>query len=371
MKLRAVLQPQRRRRVLLPLLLVLASLATLGCDRGAGPATREDGSPPGPAETASADADAEGTSPSPSGAPGPETSDRRASPAPPPDSRPPGATLAQGGAGSFSLTRGSIVYESHGANRVSIHRYDAGAARPVALTDRRARDLRPRWSPDGEQVAFFSAASGNDEIWVVNADGTGLRRLTDHPGADFDPDWMPDGRIVFASDRDGDDNIWVLDPRDGAVAQLTHYDSGRTGGPSVAADGRRLTFSSDGIFSWQVYVLELGTGAIERVTGPAPGACNPAWRPGSDRIAYMSGGDLIGTDLRSITPSGADSRRLAGDTGNNEDPQFSEDGSRMVWVSDRDGNWEIWEADGDGNGERRVSRTGEDERHPDLHIGSG
>jgi hypothetical protein len=43
----------------------------------------------------------------------------------------------------------------------------------------------------------------------------------------------------------------------------------------------------------------------------------------------------------------------------------------MVWVSDRDGNWEIWEADGDGNGERRVSRTAEDERHPDIYLGGG
>jgi Tol biopolymer transport system component len=371
MKLRAVLQPQRRRRLLLPLLLLLMSLATLACGRGAGPATREDGGSPAAAEAASADADVEGTSPSPSGAQGPGAFDRRLSPAASPDSRSPGAAAAQGGAGSFSLSSGSIVYESHGADRVNIHRYDAGAARPVALTDRRARDLRPRWSPDGAQVAFFSDASGNDEIWVVNADGTGLRRLTDHPGADFDPDWLPDGRLLFASDRDGDENIYVLDPGDGAITQLTHYDSGRTGGPSAAADGRRITFSSDGIFSWQVYVLDVGSGAIERITGPAPGACNPAWRPGSDRIAYMSGGDLIGTDLRSVAPSGADSRRLAGDTGNNEDPQFAEDGSRMVWVSDRDGNWEIWEADGDGNGERRVSRTPQDERHPDLYIGSG
>jgi len=360
-------------RLVWPLLLA-GLVAMIACSDGADTAAEDRNAPTVGEDGASPAAGGAGAAPG-AGEAGatPEGGEAAATPGAtqPPDSRSPGGPSTQGGVGSFSLSRGRVVYESHGADRVDIHRYEAGTAAPVALTDRRARDLRPRWSPDGLQVAFFSDASGNDDIWVVNADGSGLRQLTDHPGADFDPDWLPDGRLLFASDRDGDQNIYMLDPRSGTITQLTHYDSGRTGGPSAAADGRRITFSSDGMFSWQVYVLDLDSGAIERITGPVPGACNSAWRPGSDRIAYMSGGDLIGTDLRSIAPSGADSRRLAGDTGNNEDPQFSEDGSRLVWVSDRDGNWEIWEADGDGNGERRVSRTPQDERHPDLHLGGG
>ena len=97
-------------------------------------------------------------------------------------------------------------------------------------------------------MAFHSDLEGENDVYVINADGSGLRRVTDHPGQDFDPDWMPDGRLVFASDRDGDQNIWMLDLGTGVFTQLTHYDGGRTGGPTPASDGRRIAFSSDGMF---------------------------------------------------------------------------------------------------------------------------
>lgn len=268
----------------------------------------------------------------------------------------------------WQLSAGTLVYESPGPDRVNIHRYDAGAAAPVPLTTHRARDQRPRWSPDGSKVAFHSDLGGSNDIYVIERDGSDLRRITDHPGQDIDPDWMPDGRLVFSSDRDGDDNIYLLDLESGRLIQLTHYSGGRTGGPTAAGDGRRIAFSSDRLFSWQVYVLDLGNGDIERITGPLPGKCNPAWSPSEDRIAFMSGGDLFGTDLRSVRADGTETRSVGSGVSDNQDPQFSEDGSRLVWVSDRDGNWEVYEANADGGDERRVSRTAADERHPDLFL---
>ncbi len=269
----------------------------------------------------------------------------------------------------WQLNAGSLVYESHGRDRVNIHRYDAGAAAPVPLTTHRARDQRPRWSPDGSKVAFHSDLRGSNDIYVIERDGSDLRRITDHPGQDIDPDWMPDGRLLFSSDRDGDQNIYLMDLESGRLTQLTHYTGGRTGGPTPAADGRRIAYSSDRMFSWQVYVLEIESGHIERITGPLPGKCNPAWNPAQDRIAYMSGGDLIGTDLRTIAPDGSGGHAVGSGTSNNEDPQFSEDGNRMVWVSDRHGNWEIYEGSAEARNERRVSSTPADERHPDLFLG--
>jgi Tol biopolymer transport system component len=64
----------------------------------------------------------------------------------------------------------------------------------------------PAWSPDGTKIAFMAQTpegSNNYEIWVINANGTGLVRLTDSPGSDGWPSWSPDGsRIVFSSVRD-------------------------------------------------------------------------------------------------------------------------------------------------------------------------
>jgi dipeptidyl aminopeptidase/acylaminoacyl peptidase len=83
-------------------------------------------------------------------------------------------------------------------------------------------ESEPRWSPDGSKVVFVTGRDGATEIYVMKADGTGLTRVTDHPGDDFSPAWSPDGtQIAFASDRDGDAEIFVAKSDGTDVIQLT------------------------------------------------------------------------------------------------------------------------------------------------------
>lgn len=82
-------------------------------------------------------------------------------------------------------------------------------------------DAAPEGSPDGKMVAFMSNRDGNWEIYVVNVDGSGLRRLTNHPAIDGLPTWSPDGRyIAFVSNRDGDWAIWVVRPDGSGLKRL-------------------------------------------------------------------------------------------------------------------------------------------------------
>jgi Tol biopolymer transport system component len=68
-----------------------------------------------------------------------------------------------------------------------------------------ADDFSPRWSPDGSRLAFVSDRDGNEEIYVMNSDGSGQTRLTDSPASDAGPSWSSDGkRITFVSERDGE-----------------------------------------------------------------------------------------------------------------------------------------------------------------------
>jgi len=77
----------------------------------------------------------------------------------------------------------------------------------------------PAWSPDGTRIA----SSKNGDIFVVNADGSGQTRLTDHPAGDWEPRWSPDGgKIVFTTDRDGNKEIYVMNPDSSNQMNLTN-----------------------------------------------------------------------------------------------------------------------------------------------------
>ena len=69
----------------------------------------------------------------------------------------------------------------------------------------------PAWSPDGRKLAFVSDRDGNSEVYVMNANGSGQRNLTRNPAYDADPAWSPDGRkIAFVSNRDGNYGVYVM-----------------------------------------------------------------------------------------------------------------------------------------------------------------
>lgn len=72
-------------------------------------------------------------------------------------------------------------------------------------------DSQPAWSWDGQQLAFVRREGDNQDIYVMNADGSSLTRLTDHPAADVAPAWTPDGRLLFRSQREGQWGLYAMD----------------------------------------------------------------------------------------------------------------------------------------------------------------
>jgi Tol biopolymer transport system component len=110
------------------------------------------------------------------------------------------------------------------------------------LTNNPANDGWARWSPDGQEIVFHSNRDGNFEIYVMNADGSGTRRLTQYPGVDMFPDWSPDGQeIVFRRDQD----IYVMNAADGTgTRQLTHDSPQFAQMAAWSPNGQYLAFMS-------------------------------------------------------------------------------------------------------------------------------
>jgi Tol biopolymer transport system component len=123
---------------------------------------------------------------------------------------------------------------------------DAGLTDERALVADPANDWSPTWSPDGTRLAFSSDRTGNDEIWTVAIDGTGLTRLTDNSDGDWVPTWSVDGsRIVFVADRNGDVDIWSMAADGTDQRDLTNSPGTDDGRWSVAVSPTgRLAYTS-------------------------------------------------------------------------------------------------------------------------------
>lgn len=146
------------------------------------------------------------------------------------------------------------------------------------------------WSPDGRRIAFATwqdVAYGDAEIYVINADGSGERQLTDNDDVDIDPQWSPDGRrIAFVSDRDSSDSvllkgeIYVMDTDGENQRRLTH-NSVPDGSPAWSPDGRAIAFvggSSDGA----IVVINADGSGVQLI---AQNAAAPTWQPAPGPMA--------------------------------------------------------------------------------------
>ena len=111
--------------------------------------------------------------------------------------------------------------------RQALHDRSRDRARLRADADGNWDDEQPRWSPDGRRIAFKSTRGGSYNLYVMDADGSNVRRLTNHAANDHDPSWLPDGAsMVFTSDRDrgaGRNDLYRTWLADGAVERLTTF----------------------------------------------------------------------------------------------------------------------------------------------------
>jgi Tol biopolymer transport system component len=177
--------------------------------------------------------------------------------------------------------------------RNHIFTLELASGRVTQLTSgRNHHDQHPRWSPDGRRISFVSSRAGSFDLFVMDADGTNVTRLTDHPANDFDPMWMPDGQsLIFSSERDSRSDLYRLWLKDRRVDRLTHHFVGRAIMPNVSPDGTSVAFAAQTLqrlqfWEFQVHVLDLATGKT-RALENSGGACWPNWSPDGRMIANV------------------------------------------------------------------------------------
>jgi len=181
----------------------------------------------------------------------------------------------------------------------------------------------PVFSPDGTRIAFMSARDGNPEIYVVNVDGSNLRRLTNHPAGESTPTWSPNGQqIAFSSDRAGQSQIYVMSADGSNVRRLTTTESYADRATWSPAPFNEIAFSAQSSAGrYDIKVLDVGSGQVRRITFGEGSNESPAYSPNGKHLAFTST-RAGGTQVFTIDRDGRGLRQITR-TGNNQTPAWS------------------------------------------------
>lgn len=298
--------------------------------------------------------------------------------------------LPRAGEGYYSPDGKWIIYQAYpiGYPFYQIYVQELGKHEPRLVSTGRGRTTCAYFSPDGKSLLFASshtdpqidvtelkareeAAKGGRrryqwdfdphmDLYTVNFDGTGLKRLTDSPGYDAEGSYSSDGKqIVFTSSRDGDPDIYVMDSDGSNVRQITNQ-PGYDGGPFFSPDNKWIIFRSDRQkeHMLQLFMISVDgktevqlTNSLEHVNW-----C-PYFHP-SGKYLVWSGADystgrgtfhLFTMDLNweSGKPSPGKVEQITDSTAMDVLPVFRPDGKQLMWTSTRsaDGSSQLFTAD--------------------------
>ena len=197
------------------------------------------------------------------------------------------------------------------------------------LTRTGADEGYPAWSPDGRSIAFDSDRDGNFDVFAMDADGANVRPLTRNAARDVSAAWAPDGgSIVFMSDReDGGFDVYraAADPLAPAT-RLTR--TGSAWFPVFSPDGKTLAFH----VGRDVHTMPAAGGEPRRLTTDPANGMYPSWSPDGRRIAFMSWRNGK-TEIFTMNADGSDQKKLVSmEPGDAVDPRWSPDGSQIAFV---------------------------------------
>lgn len=243
---------------------------------------------------------------------------------------------------AFSSVGTAMFYHAPADGRRPVVRADTGTGgevlRITRIVDDRARNFHVRPSPDGSRIAFDSDRDGERAVYVADATGQNLRRITGEGFAAV-PSWSPDGQsLAFVKAEAGRPevwNLWIADLKAGKFRRLSNHRTGQPWGGSWFPDGRQIAYSHQN----RLIILDLTSGTERAYPSPLKRSFvwTPSVSPDGRRVIFQVQRD--GVWLLELK-DGSMRKVLA-------DPSaggytWSPDGGRVAYYSSRSGTWGVW-----------------------------
>ena len=280
------------------------------------------------------------------------------------------APAAKPAQAAFPGKNGKIAFQTSRDGNDEIYVMNQDGSNPQNLTKDSHADHSPAWSPDGKKIAFSSRRDGGEQIFVMNKDGSNPVNLTnDASVGDEGPSWSPDGKkIVFDSFRDGNNGgdttseVYVMDtdPNTDDAKKLTDTPQDEFG-PVFSPDGKKIVFDSAREGNLEIFAMDTDGSNPTNISNSVPGAdFSPDSSPNTKKIAFASIRDNIGnpttSEIYMMNPDGSNETRLTTNrTTDDAAPAFSPNGRNIAFQSDPNGgtsdNVDIIVMKADGTGQ--------------------
>jgi Tol biopolymer transport system component len=220
----------------------------------------------------------------------------------------------------------------------------------------------PVWSPDGSRLAYATDRDGQMEIYVMDADGSDQTRLTTSAGS-YDAAWSPVAdQVAFSSyDSQGNENVYVINADGTGLTNVSNDSTGNSYWPVWSPDGTKLLFLSARNGDWSVYVVDADGTDLAQLTTTEDDL--PVWSPDGTRIAFVTWRDGNG-EIYVMDADGTNETNLTNTHGFssppfNYCPSWSPDGTQIAFSSNRSGHQEVYVMDDDGSNQTRLTTSAE------------
>ncbi len=244
---------------------------------------------------------------------------------------------------------GKIVFQSNldGDNEI----YLLTEQGLLQLTHNTWDDSYPKWAPDGEHIAFTANPRGNHDIFVMKADGSEIRPITDSPANEIEPSWFPDGsQLVFTLETKRmlrkTYALYAVRLQTRKRRRLIPEFDNSHGLAHLSPDSTGVTFTGKRMMGWDVAVCDLLSQQVHFLDEGGK-SCRARFSPGGDKLAYVSSKADGKGDIWMMNPDGTEKTRLTErDETYDYFPSWSPDGRFVVFNSstqhDHDGDWALY-----------------------------
>jgi TolB protein len=249
--------------------------------------------------------------------------------------------VAAGCGGSGGEPRPDLLVVSTRDGDYSVYALDAGGERQTRLTDAAGDPSTPRglyfqvdpaWSPDGGRIAFASKRGGSFDLFVMNADGTGSRRLTSTKEDDVHPSWSPDGeRIAFERGVPGAIHVMSAD---GSGSKRVTSDTAAEAQPAWSPDGSWIAYvrREPGTVIRELWLVHPDGSGRRQLTQLETVSYSPAWSPDGTRVAFSTDNRVTQFDIYSVTIADGETTRITATPDDSYEPAWSPDGATITFA---------------------------------------